>query len=563
MLRPSRLGAGLTGLGVFISFLLVLGLLALGAYVFLQEEKPTSVDPMQTTNETATHLQDTTGPAIAELIEPASAPPRLEAAATYTPSNGIIDIDISEYAGYAGLIVANGGMEPNAQSIYGKDGLQVRLKMSEGENWSALNNGKFAASATTVDVLPLLGRQFNVAVPAQISFSRGANGVVVHQSIKRVNDLAGKILVTSQFNEADFFIRYLAGEAGLGVTILPDLSSTPPADHIGLVFCEDSFAAGDVFLQELARPQPRLAGCVSWAPKTFEVIEQAKGKARMLISNKNLLIVADILVVNKGFADAQPDTVKKIVAGLLLANQQLRDNPQPHIPLIAKCFSWDEAQTKDELSRVHFSNLPENRAFFNGTIDSAGSFGSIYQSSVLSYGNLIANPVGAERFVNATWLDTLANDPRLAGQKIAIAPMKSNSASAIEGNPLLSKDIRFFFMPNSAELATNSKENLDYLATIKNYLQISPGSMILLRGHVENSKVADFRKQGGEALVRSMALKAMELSKERANSVRSALINQVKIDPSRIEIVGRGWEEPSGGDPDKNRRVEVQWFTLE
>ena len=31
----------------------------------------------------------------------------------------------------------------------------------------------------------------------------------------------------------------------------------------------------------------------------------------------------------------------------------------------------------------------------------------------------------------------------------------------------------------------------------------------------------------------------------------------------RIEIVGRGWEEPAGPDAEQNRRVEVQWFTLE
>jgi NitT/TauT family transport system substrate-binding protein len=30
-----------------------------------------------------------------------------------------------------------------------------------------------------------------------------------------------------------------------------------------------------------------------------------------------------------------------------------------------------------------------------------------------------------------------------------------------------------------------------------------------------------------------------------------------------IEVVGRGWEKPAGPDSDLNRRVEVQWFTLE
>ena len=35
------------------------------------------------------------------------------------------------------------------------------------------------------------------------------------------------------------------------------------------------------------------------------------------------------------------------------------------------------------------------------------------------------------------------------------------------------------------------------------------------------------------------------------------------IDAKRLEIVGRGWEEPAGKDSAMNRRVEVQWFTLE
>ncbi len=61
---------------------------------------------------------------------------------------------------------------------------------------------------------------------------------------------------------------------------------------------------------------------------------------------------------------------------------------------------------------------------------------------------------------------------------------------------------------------------------MKNFLQISPGSEILLRGHVDNARVEEFRKQGGEELVKSMALKAMELSKQRADTVRAALLKK-------------------------------------
>lgn len=573
-----RRGAGLTGLGVFISFLMVIGLIALGAYVLMQPSTATNAPTAVTTATNpgpgaATHAAGAgaalSGPAITELIEPLTAIPHLEAPATYVPKNNVIEVDISEYAGYSGLIVANGGLEPNPESIFSKQfGLTVKLSLSEGENQSQLNNGKFAASATTVDVLAVMGRQFHVTVPVQIGFSRGADGVVVSSDIKKVNDLAGKVLVASQFNEAEFLIRYLAQEAGLDVVVLPDLAVAPPKDRIGLVFCEDAFIAGDVFLKELAQARPRLAGCVSWAPKTFDIIAASKGRARMLVSNKNLLVVADILVVNQGFAEANPKAVQGLVAGLLAGNQLLRDDPKPYLATIAKAFTtkdspWTPEKAREELTRVHLSNLPENLAFFGGTIDAAGSFGSIYQSSLLAYGPLMQNPVDAERFIDPSALKAAEASGLFANQKIAIAPIKSGSASAIEGSPLLSKDIRFLFQPNSAELAVDSPDNQKYLDTIKGYLQVSPGSMVLLRGHVDNSLVSQFRDQGGEQLVRSMALKAVELSKARANSVRKALIERAKIDPKRIETVGRGWEEPGGNEPERNRRVEAQWFTLE
>ena len=136
--------------------------------------------------------------------------------------------------------------------------------------------------------------------------------------------------------------------------------------------------------------------------------------------------------------------------------------------------------------------------------------------------------------------------------------------AALEGDPLLSKDIRFFFEPNSATLDRDAKQNLDYLDTIKRFLQVSPGSTVVLIGHVDNARVEEFRQQGGEELVKSMALKAMELSRQRAVAVSEALRNRYKdIDAARIEVVGRGWEKPAGPDSDLNRRVEVQWFTLE
>lgn len=555
----SRLRQRGSAAGKLLTIVLVLGLIGLGGWLVSKDMLKKNPD-----SPLASLASGVTSAAVPQPSEPVIGTPKLQSAAPYEMKNNIIDIDLSEYAGYGGLIVANGGLAPNPESFFAKQyGFQLRLSKGESEEWSALNNGQLAGVATTADVLAVLGRQFDVTVPAQIGFSRGADQVVVDSGIASINQLKGKVLAGTQFNESEFFIRYLASEAGVPVKVLRDLDSRPAPNELGLVFYEDAFVACDAYAAELGGGK-RLNGCVGWSPRTDQVVAESAGAAKMLVSNRNLLVVADILVMNKGFATAHPEVVKGLVHGLLEGNRQLRDNPQANAAVVAKAFGWTEAETLEELSKVHLSNLPENLAFFDGSIDSAGSFQGIFQSSVLAYGALIKNPADPARFADLQYLKALEGSGQFKGQTIAIAPIRTTGKVALEGDALLSKDIRFFFEANSALLDKQAKENQDYLDTIKKFLQVSPGSVVLLRGHVDNGMVADFERQGGSALVRSMALKAMELSRQRAQAVKEALLTRHPgIKDDRIELVGRGWEEPLGQDSEQNRRVEVQWFTLE
>jgi len=242
----------------------------------------------------------------------------------------------------------------------------------------------------------------------------------------------------------------------------------------------------------------------------------------------------------------------------------VRDRQDAYLDVIGQAFKWSREDARDELSKVHLSNLPENLAFFSGRIDEAGSFGGIYQSAVLAYGSdLIRNPPGADRFVETRYLQAAERSGRFKEQKIAIAPIRTGNASAVETNPLLSKDIRFLFTPNAATLDLASSDNMSSLDDIRKLLQVSPGSTVLLRGHVDNALVPSFRKEGGETFVRSKALQAMELSQKRADEIKRLLVEKHQVDPKRLDAVGRGWEEPAGTDSAQNRRVEVQWFTLE
>jgi NitT/TauT family transport system substrate-binding protein len=46
---------------------------------------------------------------------------RVGAPAAYVPKNNVVEIDISEYAGYGGLIVANGRPRANPDSSFAKE----------------------------------------------------------------------------------------------------------------------------------------------------------------------------------------------------------------------------------------------------------------------------------------------------------------------------------------------------------------------------------------------------------------------------------------------------------
>lgn len=545
-----------TALGKLLSVVLIAGLIGLGVYM-IAGRRGAAPEPGGAREQEAAEA-----PEVAEVqVEvPKLAPP-----APFQLKDNIVPVEISEYAGYAGLIAANGGMEPNENSVFFKEhGFKVKLSISEDENWSEFNQGKLAASVTTVDVLAVYGRQFHGVVPAQIGFSRGADGLVVRSDLKRINALKGRVIATAQFTEVDFFIRYLAQEAGLAINAIGSVEATPHPERLNLIYTEDGFSAGDLFLSDVKSGKNRIAGCVTWEPKISEVIEQSAGKAHLLTTNRNLLIIADVLVAHRGFAEQYPQMVAGIVHGLLEGNRMVRERPGDYFDVVGRAFKWSRDETKTELANVHLSNLPENLAFFSGEIDEAGSFGGIYQSAVYAYGSdLIKDPIDSDRFVDLKHLQALAKSGAYKDQRIAIEPIRTAATGTLEADPLLSKDIRFLFEPNSATLDLANQENIRNLDAIRKLLQVSPGSTLLLRGHVDNALVAKFRQQGGEAYVRTQALRAMELSKNRAAEIRRVLIERYTIVASRIDIVGRGWEEPAGAESEQNRRVEVQWFTIE
>src|SRR6185503_8352038 len=66
----------------------------------------------RTSTQQASAGSDTDPSAPAQLVETQTEVPPLAAPAAYQPKDNTVDIELSEYAGYAGFIVSNSGLEP-------------------------------------------------------------------------------------------------------------------------------------------------------------------------------------------------------------------------------------------------------------------------------------------------------------------------------------------------------------------------------------------------------------------------------------------------------------------
>ena len=146
--RPRR-----SPVGIIVTIILGLGVIGLGGWLYYNSQMaPGAQAPTATTTQQSTTTPTASNESVdvPNPVEPSAGSPQIEAAAAYVPKNNVVEIDISEYAGYGGLIVANGGLAPNPDSFFAKEyGFQVKLSVSEEETWGKLNNGKFAAAATT------------------------------------------------------------------------------------------------------------------------------------------------------------------------------------------------------------------------------------------------------------------------------------------------------------------------------------------------------------------------------------------------------------------------------
>src|SRR4051812_39349646 len=125
--------------GKFVLTVIILGIAALGAVKWWDKLNPTAATASSPTQATAIGKTSATAPVTtvdeAEFVAALTGCPLLPPPAAYILKDNTVDLELSEYAGYSGIIVANGGLEPSENSyFYKKHGFKVRIKLSEEES---------------------------------------------------------------------------------------------------------------------------------------------------------------------------------------------------------------------------------------------------------------------------------------------------------------------------------------------------------------------------------------------------------------------------------------------
>ncbi len=479
-----------TALGKLVSVLLVVGLIGLGVYM-IQRGRGDSAAPPPTTE---------SGGA-ADVVDFKAEVPRLSPPAPFQFKDNIVPIEISEYAGYAGLIAANGGLEPNENSIFFKNhGFKVqaddqrgrvlvraerRQDRGVGDDGRRAGGVRQAAARRRAGADRLLPRRGRDRRPQRHQADQSAEGQDDrHGAVHRGGLLHP--LPRAGGGADDQHARQPRRRAASG--------AAEPRLHRGRIRRRRSVPEGHQVGQEPAR-RLRDVGAESLGGRGRQRRSGARAHDEPQPADHR----------------RRPDRSPRLRGAAAQDRRRPRAGTarrQPHGARSARPVSGRDRPRLQVEPRRHEGRARERSTCrtCRRTSRSSPARSTRPAASAESISRRSSPTAATSSRIRPTQ-DGLPASPRCRRSRRAGCSRTRRSRSrrfaaggsgSVEADPLLSKDIRFLFEPNSATLDQSNQENLRNLEAIKRLVQVSPGSTLLLRGHVDNAMVAEFRKQGGE-----------------------------------------------------------------
>lgn len=507
-------------------------------------------------------------------FRPAERLPAVKGTSAYQPlSDNTVRFALNVWAGWAPIILANDGFR--AGKVWKTpDGKDFKVELVLIDNPVAMRDayagGNVHIGWATLDMVPLFLEGFVDAagkprdsrvmprIYQQVDWSNGGDGIVVRQDVRTVADLRGKKLVLAQNSPSHYFALNMLVAGGV-----------QPAE-VNMVFTEDAFQAAAAF-----NSQRDIAGAVSWAPDIYN-LEKISGN-RMLVSTATAnKLIADVWFARADFANDHPGIIEGLVRGIFDSMVDLKQEASrlKAAELMAQGYNIPASDTLAMFGDAHSTNWAENYQFFLNQNNPA-NFERVWTQAYYLYrriGTITHQPVPFDQVMDFSVIEKLGKESKYASQKdeykVQFTPSTTSEIRAED--EILTNTVFIHFFPNSWELhkkVTKKKEgreveemydpNVDFvLEDIAKLAGQFGAARIIIEGHTDGS----MRGQVTPSLVK-------ELSLNRANAVKQALVDKYKLDPNQFAVEGVGWDRPADrNDSDnhaKNRRVEIKVFPAE
>src|SRR5581483_5992600 len=280
--------------------------------------------------------------------------------ATGEQESNQVRVRVNIWVGCVGGLVANGGLDTAAGSIYDKKGLKVSFKIIDDwtEGTAALASNNVDVMLTTADVwakdyAQLLDKGFNARAVFMVDWSRGADGVIGRQGINSIEDLAGKTVAFAPYTPSHFLLWNGLKSSGLSTDQRNEIFSKA-------VHTKDGIEPATLFAQQ------KVDAAVAWDPDMSDAVAKRKGSKKIYDTRIANRLIADILVASDRFSANSPQTLRKFLEGWLEGVEFIRQQPARAHTLIGtiKDFNIPSDLAKTMLEGVRLSDYADNKAFF-------------------------------------------------------------------------------------------------------------------------------------------------------------------------------------------------------
>jgi NitT/TauT family transport system substrate-binding protein len=454
-------------------------------------------------------------------------------------------VAINTWAGHAPGLVANGGLEQLADSIYAKKGIKVSFKLIEDPSakLTALIAGQVDVMWDTVDSW---SREAGVlqekGIPArailQEDWSRGGDGIVSLKTIESVEDLKGKKIATTQFTPSHWLLLYLLAQSGL-------TREDKQTIEKNLVFTAEAPLAAAAF------KSGNVDAAVTWEPDLSLAVNARPNEAHVLISTAAAThIIADVLVARQQVIDTAPETLSAFVAGWFEAIDEMQRNRGSATSVVAKALKLTPDDVDGMLSGLKLTNWADNAWFFGLTTPSgtASHYQNLFDaaSTIWRTHGAITKVADASERLAPRFVASLAD--KYKGQVVTeVFPGANRSATnktpASKG--VINKILMIHFAPNSEHLLPGSEYVLDSLGET---LTSFGNTTLQVEGHTDAIGSAKAN---------------LSLSERRAGTVRDYLVTHFGVKPERFKTYGFGASKPIASNETQegqatNRRTEIR-----